>query len=295
MSSAPTINYRLEGGFNLSWGSHGYEQYGIYYGLNVDNGSTYLFYSNTGNLLLNDYGTQHSLHVASVYQAWNGNLYSGTYTTTNIGTTAPKTPIFGTQNVAQTQLDAIGSGMSGNWSTIIFEWRVYGSTGAWSNYSISNPQTILTVVNLTHSTQYEFRCRSYLSSVGLYSVNYTYGYPTTLVSLRPDNWTWTTSIYTGAPLTINNGLIYVIPASEWNSFTAKINAFRTYKGLTAYSFTTVSRGSRFLESFNEAVNALSDLSQYFASGYTIPTVKTSTNKIYANYFTSMRDALNSIG
>jgi hypothetical protein len=46
-------------------------------------------------------------------------------------------------------------------------------------------------------------------------------------------------------------------ATAWNSFTAQVNAFRAYKGLSAYSFTAVSSGTTFSAAiFNQAVTAI---------------------------------------
>lgn len=53
-------------------------------------------------------------------------------------------------------------------------------------------------------------------------------------SARPSNAAWHTTKSRGQPFTLT--------ALEWNSFTIKINQFRTYKNYGLYSFSNVSRG-----------------------------------------------------
>jgi hypothetical protein len=48
--------------------------------------------------------------------------------------------------------------------------------------------------------------------------------------------------------------LYVMPATEWNAFTTRINDFRAYCDLSDYSFSSVSSDSDFTaDVFNEAV------------------------------------------
>jgi hypothetical protein len=82
---------------------------------------------------------------------------------------------------------------------------------------------------------------------------------------------------------------------EWNNFTQRINAFRNYKSLSAYSFTTVYAGDGVSATvYNQARNAINDLSAYFTGGNTVPSTVSSGAKIQAIHFTKLRDALNSI-
>lgn len=52
---------------------------------------------------------------------------------------------------------------------------------------------------------------------------------------RPQNWSWSGIIYSGAPL--EN-----LTADVWNSFTSRINEFRRYKGQGNYGFTSAVSG-----------------------------------------------------
>jgi hypothetical protein len=116
-------------------------------------------------------------------------------------------------------------------------------------------------------------------------------YVTTL-SARPSNWSWSYSIYSGGSVyntQIVGGQItaYLMSYSEWNNFTSRINQFRIYRGLSNYSFTTVSSGSNCTPGIiNEAVTAIN------AMGFSIPTV--GSGNVPASVFIQMRDSLNSI-
>jgi hypothetical protein len=76
-------------------------------------------------------------------------------------------------------------------------------------------------------------------------------------------------------------------ATEWNNFCTRINEFRAYKGLSNYSFTTVSSDNNCTPTIiNQAVNAINEI------GFSISSV--STGSIPASVFINMRNALNSI-
>lgn len=78
-------------------------------------------------------------------------------------------------------------------------------------------------------------------------------------------WQWSIPIEPGSPVyntTISGTSItaYVIPATEWNQFTSRINELRALYGRTAYTFTTVSSGTDFtLAILNQAVMALNGI------------------------------------
>jgi len=109
---------------------------------------------------------------------------------------------------------------------------------------------------------------------------------------RPSNWSWTTSIYAGAPMTVTTDRkIQVMPASEWNAFTSRINEFRNYKGLSNYSFTTVSSGGTFWYwIFNQARTAINDMSPPTS----VPPTESSGSDVDAYGFNRLKDSLNSI-
>lgn len=79
---------------------------------------------------------------------------------------------------------------------------------------------------------------------------------------RPDNWQWSFLISSGGPvyntvLSGNTLIQYIMTAAEWNAFTAKIEEFRAYKGLSVYGFTTVTPGMDFSYQYmNQAISAI---------------------------------------
>ena len=74
-----------------------------------------------------------------------------------------------------------------------------------------------------------------------------------IASQRPANASWTTNISANAQIKLT--------ASEWNAFTASINLFRIYKGLSAASFTTVAAKDHIKqEHFTQARSAINDMS-----------------------------------
>ena len=99
---------------------------------------------------------------------------------------------------------------------------------------------------------------------------------------RPSNWSWTSTIVAGVILTLT--------ATEWNNFTSKINAFRVYKSMSNYSFTSVSSGNVITANIiNQAIIAINAISPLF----NIPSVTADVTIITAKLFTDMRDILNS--
>lgn len=102
----------------------------------------------------------------------------------------------------------------------------------------------------------------------------------TTISNRPADWSWYTSKISGGNFSLT--------ASEWNAFTARINQFRTYKGLGTYGFSTAYSGNPvYAYMFNEARNAISSMASVMST-------VSSNQDILANYLNSIRDSLNSI-
>lgn len=102
-------------------------------------------------------------------------------------------------------------------------------------------------------------------------------------SSRPYNWNWYSDIAQGKPIKLS--------AREWNDFCTKINAFRKYKGLSSYDFTTVSRGQPIKSSVvNEALTAISAIPGHGG----LPNRTYSGQAITAYYFLQLRIALNKV-
>lgn len=97
---------------------------------------------------------------------------------------------------------------------------------------------------------------------------------------RPSNWEWVTTKTSGANFSLT--------AAEWNGFTARINQFRLYKGLSQYSFTTVVSGNTiFASQINEAVIAIRAMATELPS-------QVSGGAATASFINSLRTTLNSI-
>lgn len=225
-----------------------------------------------------------TLYYVEGYAKWDGVWYlAGSDSATTDQLNPPSTPT----NLRCTYKD---------YEKVKLEWDA--STGA-DGYKIyldgsyvgSVPNTTATIFGLSSSTTYQF-CVSAYNNDGESSrtcLNVTTdSQPVT----RPPDWQWSYNIQSGGDVyntVFDNGIIkvYIMPATEWNDFTARINEFRNYKGLSNYNFTTVYSEDDCTPSIiNEAVNAINEM------GFNIPTV--TNGNVLASVFIDMRDSLNSI-
>jgi hypothetical protein len=148
---------------------------------------------------------------------------------------------------------------------------------------------------LVANASYLFRARaSKTASYGGYSPTTNWGGWLTVKNevTRPSNWKWTTSQNAnghklpGAP--------FNVLASEWNSFTNRINQFREYKStennpIYPYPFTSVAKGNTFyFYYFNEANQAIGELRSTGTANVT------SGSKVFASSFNSLMNTLNNI-
>lgn len=109
---------------------------------------------------------------------------------------------------------------------------------------------------------------------------------------RPSNWSWTYAKTQGGDIySVSGKNLNIMPASEWNSFTARINDFRTYKSYYTNPFTSVISGTNFTASIvNEAIGAINELLPIANRMSTV----SQGDMITAAVFNTMRDKLNSI-
>jgi hypothetical protein len=155
--------------------------------------------------------------------------------------------------------------------------------------------TSFNITGLTANTSYSFKLQSERSSSeNSVKSNWSSSYYFTTPSARPSNFAWTTSISTGSNIAstdLVNKILYPIRATEWNAFTSKINAFRTYKGLSNYNFTSVGSGTNFTSTIvNQAITAINAMNPSTST----PTCDTTTNVCSAYLYQRLRDSLNSI-
>lgn len=120
----------------------------------------------------------------------------------------------------------------------------------------------------------------------LYACGYSgsAGYVTLTATVRPNDWSWTSTVAQNSQIKLT--------AAEWNNFTARINQFRSYKGLSAYSFTTAVKNSTPIEAgiCNQARTAIDAISGHG----TLPTALVSGGALYASFFNGLKTALNAI-
>lgn len=275
-------------GLNLTWNYTNYsDTYQVMY---TKNGLDYYYQTisdgvNTISLTGLTYGTTYTLQVRGL------NYYAnGSYSPTVNYTTVPKTPTLTSTGNDATSIDVSVGVSAGNWDYVRVYYRI--GTNAWSYQDITYPNTTGTITGLTPGSTYQLRANSYYNTVASYSysssIYVTVGYD------RPANFAWTTSIASGnavASFNLATKTICPIKATEWNAFTTRINDFRLYKGLTAYSFTTVSSSTTMTASImNQAITAISNMSPPTSP----PSCNTSTNVLSASFYNGLKNSLNSI-
>ena len=135
--------------------------------------------------------------------------------------------------------------------------------------------------NVTAGTIYYIWVRQYSgNSTGAIDL---YIEPPEAAAVRPSNFSWT--------YTKTKGGSFNLTAAEWNALTARINAFREYKGLSSYSFTYAYKGNDFTAAmYNQAVNAIKGISGY---GSYLSTVSKG-DTVTAAGLNLLRDELNAI-
>jgi hypothetical protein len=99
---------------------------------------------------------------------------------------------------------------------------------------------------------------------------------------RPSNWVWAT------PPVRGNLVSNTLTAAQWNAFTARVNAFRSYVGLSTIPFATATRGAEITTNiFNTVLGAIRQMG-------TVPANPSKGNEITAAMIVQMTNGLNSI-
>lgn len=281
-SSTSGVTYRLERSYNNST-----------YSFVTSTSNTYKLNENVGN------NTQVRYRVRSEKDGYVSSwVYSDNETV--VFTVGVPTNVTVSQPSGSLSVDVYYSwgtsatGMDIRWGTDAVNWNYFydqsNNLYPSANYNIG--------VGSEGNKYFQVRSRRDYSGGTVYSswVNAT-PYPINVTLARPSNWAWSYNISSGSDVySVSGKNIYLMPATEWNNFTQRINGFRTYKGLSSYSFTAVSSDTDFTTTtINQALNAIRDMSAYFTGGNTLPTNRSSGDDILiASYYTRMRDCLNSI-
>lgn len=157
---------------------------------------------------------------------------------------------------------------------------------SWGAYAVDylTSNTSMDIVCPSYNTQYwlKFQGESTASS-GSYQSSWTGAYYFTTGKNKPTPFSWATAKTKGG--------VFSVTASEWNSFTSKINEFRSYKGLSSYLFSTAVSGGTFTATvYNQAVSAISPMSPPIP----VPSARSSGDSILASYLNDIVSSLNSI-
>ena len=108
-------------------------------------------------------------------------------------------------------------------------------------------------------------------------------FTTSAAAKRPWDWAWWSTVTKGGKIGLT--------AQEWNEFCGRINEFRIYDGLSAYSFTKVYSGDPISASIvTQARTAISSISGHG----TLPSRVYSGDMITAYYFNQLVAALNAV-
>ena len=121
---------------------------------------------------------------------------------------------------------------------------------------------------------------------------------TTLIPARPKDWSWTSTVASGAeiPYTKSNGIVYCKPltAAEWNGFVDRIWGFMDYTE-TVYqvdsSILHVNKGDEMLAEYVEAARQLIESMDPPTS---TPSAISANGKIRASFINGLKNSLNSI-
>lgn len=278
-SHAPWTSSLIEGGFNLYWGaSQSVEEYLLAYKYDYETNWHYAWTTGTTYQLTNRLGgTTHNFMVCA-YNESDGSGHYSSWTGMSTGTTAPKTPtIVGVGT--DTAIEITVGNMTGSWD--YFDYYRYDINGNLLDIT-SSTQQINTWSNLPSGTTYKFKVKSIrtVGEVNIESVSFS-NQISVLTKVRPNNFVWTYAKTSGGA--------FKLTAAEWNAFTSRINEFRSYKGLTNYTFTTAIVGANFTAAmFNQANSAINAMISTGISS------KTAGNYVYAADLNTLVTKLNSI-
>jgi len=293
--SAPTSGSppRIDGGLNISWSSTtGCDKYDLYYENYADIDFVYNITGTTYQITGLEYGSAYDIAIRGVS---NGEEPDSDWSSEYSIITAPKMPSC-SKSADTSSITLNFSGFSGNWTRVVVQYSTDLSYGTTVN--IDYPSTSTTINSLSSDTEYNFKVSIYYDNGGaIYAVDssgntdYLY-FSKSTTPVRPSNWSWTTTIVQGGDLySVSGKNLYVMPATEWNAFTTRINDFRHYCDLSDYSFTSISSDSDFTaDVFNEVCEAIDDCNPITF----VPTDVNAGEDISASLLNGIKDSLNSI-
>lgn len=236
--------------------------------------------------------TTYTLKVEGLIESQGAVLGTATTTAT---TTTPSTPDPPTQ--PSISLGYVGEtnayiGFSGGSNYDYYEIQVTRNSDGAVVYSNTSavPLSNNLIYGLSEGTSYtaKVRCVSSYGVSSWASVGFTTQSSTP--SITPWNWSYSILPQGNVYQTVKSGstiIAYIMPATEWNSFTSKINQLRSSKGKAAWNFTNVSSGTNLTANIiNQAIYALNDM------GLSIPIA--SGSEVKASWFIDLRNGFNSL-
>lgn len=222
--------------------------------------------------------SEYTLYSIAVYpynSAGTGMVGTASVRTKDV--TAPVISSFASSQVAANSITVTasatdsGSGVSG-----FYFYRNGTYVGVAYGSSVTYQYT-----GLTTQTTYTLTCQAFDAQSNTSALSSALAIKT--LDPRPSNFAWTNSKSSGSD--------FNLAAAEWNALATKINAFRVYKGLSTYPFTTVNAGNNYeAYYFNQAVTAISEMSPPTS----LPSTVTSGAFIYASQLNGLVSNLNSI-
>lgn len=243
------------------------------------NATDYIYSTGTAYLYGDDYGTEYYVG----FKGYNsGGESSRTYQWV---TTQPAQPSIRNNGKLPNGNQSVYVTPSGGWTQIQVE--------MWNNAETINYATRYQGWNggggfavefgaMVANTPYKFRVKATkTSSNSSYHPDSGWSSFVTMTNsvAKPSRWDWYSEKVSGGS--------FAMSASEWNAFTAKINAFRDYKGLGPYSFTTAYSGNSFqFNMHNEARAAINEMASTGVSTVTTGSL------IAANPLNIFRNTLN---
>lgn len=286
-SSPVDFSSRIDGGFNLFWGTStaqngGSLVYQLEYKPSYDTSwSERTSVTTTLRLSGLQYGVTYDFRVMVYEVTDTGSKYSD-YTAVSSWTTAPKTPSIsvGSSGADYVNIYASIATPQGNYDEILVD--RYDQNMYYIDTKSTTSGGYVTWSGIGGKFSFVARSKFYINGINLYSINNS-NTLTVTISARPADYSWSTPKVSGGNVNVS--------ATEWNALAARINDFRRYKGLSDYSFTTIYEGADIAAwVFNQAVSSFSGLSPPTSP----PSSKSSGQDIYASYFNGLVNALNSI-
>lgn len=297
--SAPVSATRIDGGFNLSWGSSSGADYYVlsYWTLNdakdtIDSIQQINVYGTSKTLTGLVYGDTYHFAVMAANDAG----YSS-WTAETMAAVAPKIPTLSSSNITSTSVRITASGMTGKWAYI--EVYQYNSGGTYmaTGYIFYSQANYIDFTNLTAGSTYTFKAKAFVQSdSGGYVESLTYSSSISVTASsyqRPTNWSWTTAELNAFN---NNGAVTTLTYTRWNSFIDKVQEFIIYYN-TKYGTGVPSVTQYKMSSSNKTLTATAFNNIRFSIGSMNPTgiSNVSTGDIvYGLFFIILSEKLNGI-